>query len=214
MNRLRLFVCGVAAIGLGCKKDATFSEPLPRYAAVTWLNAIPDTMQLDVRVVDIPTNATFMDADFRSGQPFPIALEPGAHQIKVFLSSSADTVAKLFLLDTTFTFAEEQPYFFYLSGRARAGGTRATLTTLAPPTPPAGQYAIRFLNLAPSTAGSIRAIPDTSVAPDLFITARNTLPTGAPAVAGLAYGAMSPYIMVDTGTYRVELLAPGSTDPE
>ena len=213
MNRLRLFVCCMVAVGLGCKKDATFTEPLPHYAAITWLNAIPDTMQLDVRVVDISTNASFMDADFRSAQPFPINLEPGARHIKVFLSSTADSIAKRFLLDTTYTFDESQPYFFYLSGRSRAGGTRATIITLAPPTPPAGQFAIRFLNLAPSTAGSIRAIPDTTAAPDIFITKRNVRPAGAPIVSGLAFGAMSPYVFVDTGAYRVELLAPGSTDP-
>ena len=213
MNRLRLFVCGLVAVGLGCKKDATFTEPLPNYAHITWLNAVSDTMQLDFRIIDIPTNASFMDADFRSAQPFPINLEPGARHIKVFLSSTADSIAKQFLLDTTYTFAADQPYFFYLSGRARAGGARATITTLAPPTPPAGQFAIRFLNLAPSLAGSVRAIPDTSAAPDIFITARKARPTGAPAVAGLAYGTMSPYVMVDTGSYRIELLAPGSTDP-
>jgi len=149
MTRIRLFACCVVAVAFGCKKDATFTEPLPRYASITWLNAISDTMQLDVRVVDIATNASFMDADFRAAQPFPINLEPGARHIKVFLSSTADSIAKRFLLDTTYSFTEEQPYFFYLSGRARAGGTRATITTLAPPTPPAGQFAIRFLNLAP-----------------------------------------------------------------
>jgi len=213
MTRTRLFACCVVAVALGCKKDATFTEPVPRYASITWLNAIPDTMQLDVRVVDIATNASFTDADFRSAQPFPINLEPGARHIKVFLSSTADSIAKLFLLDTTYTFAEDQPYFFYLSGRARAGGARATITTLAPPTPPAGQFAIRFLNLAPSLAGSIRAIPDTSAAPDIFITARNARPAGAPTIAGLAYGTTSPYVFVDTGSYRIELVAPGSTDP-
>jgi len=213
MTRIRLFACCVVAVAFGCKKDATFTEPLPRYASITWLNAISDTMQLDVRVVDIATNASFMDADFRAAQPFPINLEPGARHIKVFLSSTADSIAKRFLLDTTYSFTEEQPYFFYLSGRARAGGPRATITTLAPPTPPAGQFAIRFLNLAPSMAGSVRAIPDTAAAPDIFITGRNGRPTGAPTIAGLAYGAMSPYVFVDTGGYRAELLAPGSTDP-
>jgi len=74
MTRIRLFACCVVALAFGCKKDATFTEPLPRYASITWLNAITDTMQLDVRVVDIPTNASFMDADFRSAQPFPINL--------------------------------------------------------------------------------------------------------------------------------------------
>src|SRR3954471_15075407 len=205
MNRMRLFACAIVLLGLGCKKDATFTEPVPNYAHITWLNAVTDTMQLDVRVVDIPSNASFMDADFRSSLPFPLAIEPGDRHIKVFLSSTADSVAKISLVDTTFTFTEGQPYFFYLSGRARAGGLRATITPLAPPTVPAGQFAIRFLNLSPSLAGSVRAIPDTTAAPDIFITKRNVQPTGIPTVSGLAFGAVSPYVFVDTGAYRVEV---------
>jgi hypothetical protein len=214
MTRLPLFVCCVVATAAGCKKDATFTEPLPSYAHITWLNAVPDTGQLDVRIVDIPTNASFMDANFRSSQPFPLNIEPGQRHIKVFFSSTADSLAKQVLLDTTYTFAEDQPYFFYLSGLARAGGLRATIATLAPPTPSATQFAIRFLNLAPSLAGSVRAIPDTTAAPDLFVLGRDVKPTGAPAVAGLAYGTLSPYVLVDTGsTYHIALTAAGSTDP-
>jgi hypothetical protein len=207
-----LFACCLVVLAIGCKKDATFSEPLPDYAAITWLNAVSDTGQLDVRVIDIATNGNFMDADFRSAQPFPIALEPGAHRIKVFLSRT-DSLASHFLLDTTFTFAGGQPYFFYLRGQTRAGTFGATIVNLAQPTVPAGQFAIRFLNLAPSVAGAVRGVPDTSAAPDVYITARNVRPSGTPTVAGLSYGSVSPYVFVDTGAYRVQLLAPGLTDP-
>ena len=214
MTRFRLFACGLLALAIGCKKDATFVEPLPNYAAITWLNAVSDTGQLDVRVIDIVTAGSgFMDADFRSAQPFPVALAPGAHRIKVFLSSTIDTLASRYLLDTTFTFVGGERYFFYLRGQTRFGTFGATIVNLAPPAPPAGQFAIRFLNLAPSVAGAVRGVPDTSAAPDVFITGRNLRPTGAPAVAGLAYGSMSPYVFVDTGSYRVQLLAPGLTDP-
>ncbi len=215
MTRLRLCVCGVVAVALGCKKDATFTEPRAAYAHIIWLNAVPDTGQLDVRVVDIPTNASFMDADFRSSQPFPLPIEAGTRHIKVFFSSTADSLAKRVFLDTTYTFIENQPYFFYLTGPARAGGIHASITTLAPPTPPAGQFAIRFLNLAPSLAGSIRAIPDTTAHPDLWILGRNVKPGGgAPSVAALAPNAVSPYVMVDTGAnYHIALSATGTTDP-
>jgi uncharacterized protein DUF4397 len=214
MTRLSLFVCCLVAVAAGCKKDATFTEPLPAYAHIIWMNGVSDTGQVDVRVVDIPTNASFMDADFRSTLPFPLNIEPGARHIKVFNSSTADTITSRVLLDTTYTFTDDQPYFFYLSGLSRAGGLRATITTLAPPTPPAGKFAIRVLNLAPSLAGSIRAIPDTTAAPDLFILGQNAKPAGAPSVAGLAYGTMSPYIFVDTGSaYHIALTATGATDP-
>jgi uncharacterized protein DUF4397 len=214
MTRLRLFVCCVAALGLGCKKDATFTQPLPNYAQVTWLNAIPDTGQLDFRVVDIITNGSFMDADFRTSQPFPLALEPGSRRIKVFNSSTVDSIAKKVVLDTTLTFTDGQPYFLYFYGRARTGAKQATLTNVAPPTPPAGQIAIRFLNVANSFAGAPRVIPDTNAPADIFVLGRNVKPSGAPAVAGLAYGALSPYVFVDTAAQlHISLTSPGATDP-
>src|SRR5882672_5122802 len=152
MNRLRLFVCCVVAAGLGCKKDATFTEPIPNYAHITWLNAVSDTMQLDLRVIDIPTNASFEDADFRSAQFFPINIEPGARHVRVFLSSSIDSIAKKVVLDTTYTFVDGEPYSFYVTGRARAGSAqpvRALITNLNVGTPGPGQFALRIVNLAP-----------------------------------------------------------------
>ncbi len=216
MTRLRLFVCCVVAGALGCKKDATFTEPLPRYAHITWANAVSDTGQLDLRIVDIISNASFMDADFRSTQPFPLNIEPGTRHIRVFNSSSVDTIATKVLLDTTFSFVEEQPYSFYLTGFARPGATtplRAMITNLALPTPGTGQFGLRVLNLAPSLAGSIRAIADTAAAADAFVLARNVLPSGAPSIANVAFGAASAYLNLDTGSYRLALTTTGATDP-
>ena len=42
-------ICAAAVAVLGCKKDATFVEPIPEYAAIHWLNAVPDTGQQDMR---------------------------------------------------------------------------------------------------------------------------------------------------------------------
>jgi hypothetical protein len=204
------------ALAVGCKKDATFTEPSPAYAHITWLNAVSDTGQLDVRIIDIPTNASFMDADFRSTLPFPLNIEPGTRHIKVFNSSTVDTIAKKWLLDTSFTFADDQPYSFYLVGFARPGFTpplHAVITNLTPATPGPGQYAIRVLNLAPSLAGSIRTIPDTTAQPDAFILTNNTFPSGAPAFTNLPFNTPSAYVNVDTGTYRLALTATGTTDP-
>ncbi len=216
MNRLRLFACCVVALALGCKKDATFTEPLPAYAHITWLNAVSDTGQLDVRIIDIPTNASFMDADFRSTLPFPLNIEPGARHIRVFNSSTVDSIAKKVLLDTTFTFVENQPYSFQLTGFARPGSTpplHAVITNLTPANPGAGQFAIRVLNVAPSLAGSIRAITDTTAHADAFILGRNVLPSGAPPIGNVAFGSASVYVNVDTGSYRLALTTTGTIDP-
>src|SRR3989441_9612767 len=217
MNRLPLFVCCVVAVAAGCKKDATFTEPLPNYAHINWLNAVQDTMQLDVRIVDIISNASFMDADFRFAQFFPLNIEPGTRHFKVFLSSSVDTMAKRFILDTTYTFAEGQDYAFYLTGQARAGRPRplrAMITNLALPSPGAGKSAIRVVNLAPSLGGALAGtLPDTSAAPDVHILASNGAP-GTPTAASLAYGAATPYVVLDTGAYFVALTAPGTVAPK
>lgn len=216
MTRLRLFACCVVALAVGCKKDATFTQPLPLYAHITWVNAVSDTGQLDVRVVDIPTNASFMDANFRTAQPFPLNIEPGTRHIKVFNSSTVDTIAKKVLLDTTYTFADEQPYSFWLTGLARPGSTyplTAVITNLTPATPGPGQFAMRVLNLAPSLAGSIRTIADTTVGADAFVLGRNVLPSGTPAFSNLDYGQVSAYVNIDTGAYRLALTTTGATDP-
>lgn len=216
MTRLRLFACCVVALGLGCKKDATFTEPLPAYAHITWLNAVSDTGQLDIRIIDIPTNASFMDADFRSTQPFPLNIEPGARHIRVFNSSTVDTIAKKVLLDTTYTFVDNQPYSFQLAGFARPGGTpplHAVITNLTPANPGPGQFAIRVLNVAPSLAGSIRALTDTAAPSDAFILGRNVLPSGAAPITNVAFGSASAYVNVDTGSYRLALTTTGTTDP-
>lgn len=217
MTRLRLFACCVVALALGCKKDATFNEPLPNYAHVTWLNAVQDTMQLDMRVIDITTNGSFMDADFRSAQFFPLNLEPGTRRIKVFLSSTVDTIAKKYLIDTSYTFAEGQRYAFYLTGQARAGRPiplHAVITNLPEVSPGPGQFAIRVVNLAPTLGGALAgALPDTSVAPDVHILPSNGVAV-SPAAASFAYGAATQYVTLDTGAYYIALTAPGVVTPK
>src|SRR2546425_10514054 len=217
MNRLPLFVCCVVAVAGGYKKEATLTEALPNYAHSNWLNVVQNTMQLDVRIVDIISNASFMDADFRFAQLFPLNIEPGTRHFKVFLSSSVDTIAKRFILDTTYTFAEGQDYAFYLTGQARAGRPRplrAMITNLALPSPGAGKIAIRVVNLAPSLGWALAGtLPDTNAAPDVHILASNGAP-GTPSAASLAYGAASRYVVLDPGAYYVALTAPGTLAPK
>jgi len=157
-------------------------------------------MQLDVRVVDIATNASFMDADFRAGASRSRSTSnPARGNIKVFLSSTAVRLRSASLLDTTYSFTEEQPYFFYLSGRARAGGTRATITTLAPPTPPAGT--IRDpLPESGAVDGRLGARdPRHRGRPDIFITGGTDGRREHRAIAGSPTGPCRRMVFVDTG---------------
>ena len=98
MTRIRLFACCVVALALGCKKDATFSEPIGDFASITWANLVPDTGQLDTRVIDIVSNAGLFRAPFRSALIYPTGIEAGTRRIKVFLHSDNPDTAKMFLV--------------------------------------------------------------------------------------------------------------------
>src|SRR6266576_461846 len=212
MNRFASFVCCVALVALaGCKKDATFTEPIGDFASITWANLVPDTGQLDTRVIDIVSNAGLFRAPFRSALIYPTGIEAGTRRIKVFLHSDNPDTAKMFLVDTTFTFVANEPYSFYLAGFARTGMSpriRAVITPATLPTLGAGQFAIRVLNLAPSMAGSTAA--DTTAAVDAWIKPVTAVATGTPEVSNAAFGTVSPYVVLDTGRYAVSLTPTGT----
>src|SRR5712692_10445288 len=206
-------LCGVVLV-LGCSKQKSFVEPSPPLAAITWANAVPDTGQVDMRVVDIVSgNAGFFDVNFRDALTFPQGIEAGQREIKVFMSSTNPVISQTVLLDTTYLFAENGRYGFYVGGFARAGQARALVVSIDLPTPGPTQFAIRVLNLAPSFAGSIRTLADTTAPPDAFLIKGTGLPSGAPQIANVAFRGVSSYVVVDTGRYRIVLASTGTTDP-
>src|SRR5437867_4130030 len=139
MNRFGSFVCCVALVALaGCKKDATFTEPIGDFASITWANLVPDTGQLDTRVIDIPSNAGLFRAPFRSSLIYPTGIEAGTRHIKVFIHSDNPDTAKMFLVDTTLTFIANEAYSFYIAGFARSGMSPSVRVVLTPATVPAG----------------------------------------------------------------------------
>lgn len=215
MTPLRFYaVCVLGVTLAACAKEATFVEPIGPLASITWLNAASDTSQLDIRVVDIPTNAGLFDANFRSILMYPQGIEAGPREIKVFLSSADPTIAQQYLLDTTFNFVEGQRYSFYVAGWARSGLTpplRAVITQANVPTLAAGQIAIRLVNLAPSLAGATPALADTMVAGDAFVRRVDALPGGAPEIQNVGYLGVSNYVTMPAGRYAVGLTGTGGT---
>ncbi len=87
MTRLQFSLCCVLAVAVGCKKDATFSEVQPPQAAVHWIHAVPDTGEMDMRPIDIISNAGLFDAVFRGSTMFYQGIEAGTRHIRVFMSS-------------------------------------------------------------------------------------------------------------------------------
>src|SRR6266850_4734029 len=89
MTRLQFSaICALAAVASACSKEQSFTEPLPPLAAIHWVNAVPDTGQQDMRIVDIVSNAGLFDADFRGSNMFYQPIEAGSRTVRIFNSSS------------------------------------------------------------------------------------------------------------------------------
>jgi len=211
MTRLRFSLCCVLVVAVGCKKDATFSEVVPPQAAIHWLEAVPDTGEMDMRPIDIITNAGLFDAVFRGANMFYQGLDAGTRQIRVFMSSGNPTVTGTPILDTTYAFASPSAYTVIHTGFARTGSTPGRVLWVVPDAaadPGAANVGIRIVHAGVGMANV-----------DVNITrhAADTLPD-APAVANLAYKAIGTYFTrardsVATDSMRVVVTAAGTKTP-
>src|SRR5437773_4423552 len=187
-------VCVLVAVGFGCHGDAVTNSPVLSLAAINFVNGVSDTVAMDFRVVDIVSNAGQFPLAFRGMTLNPIAIEAGTRHIKVFYDTTDVVLAQTVLLDTTYTFTADQHFNFMLFGFARTPPLRALIVQDAtPPAVPPGKVAIRVVNLAPSFAGAVPALADTTVHPDAFVTRMTGLPGGTPDAANLAYRSTSQY---------------------
>jgi hypothetical protein len=202
---------GVVILGIGCSKEKTFTEPLPPLAAIHFLNAVPDTMQMDFRVVDIVSNAGFFDANFRDGNMFYTGIEAGSRQIRVFLSSTNPSIASQVVWDSTLNLTAATNYTLIEAGFARTGQVPARavwVLTDNPAAPGAAQIGLRLVH-----AGAGLGNVDVNVT----LHAADTLPD-TPLLGNVAYGAASAYLTlpVDAAaadSSRVVVTAAGTKTP-
>lgn len=223
-----LILAGASAAVVGCSHDIDGELVTPTVVAgLRYVNLVPDTGGLDIRVIDIVGDApnTF-NATFRTGgQPYGVAITDlpphtavlaGTRQIRAFNSSADPAVASQILLDQTVTFEANQNYTVYLWGNARGGATplSAMVVKDSVPTLTAGQFALRVINLAPTLAGNPAGSAATAV--DIRTGAFNApTPVAAAAFTNVAPGAMSPYVVMDTAPaaatpYRLYATAAGA----
>ncbi len=206
LQRLVLVTLCAASIA-ACERNTSGTpfEPDP-LAAVRFVNAVPDTMAMDYRIVDIATNAGMYDAAFRGNQGFYNPILAGEHTIKVFLSSTDPAITQTVVNETTFNFVEGKSYSFVHSGFMRSGQTPAVAVAIvedAAPTPAAGKIAVRALNLAAGLGGV-----------DVFIgTTISGLPSATAQWANVAFGVFTAYVELDTAAYRVAATGAGTTTP-
>jgi hypothetical protein len=100
----------------------------------------------------------------------------------------------------TFTIVEGQDHTVYAEGGTGGGAITGFMTTDPTPAPPAGQVAVRIVNMSP-TGGAM----------DFFVTAPNAdLSTATPTAANLAYHGESPYVNLAAGTYQIRAVPAGT----
>jgi hypothetical protein len=220
MKVYRLLPVTALALFAGCSGDnvATVITPDP-HAAIRWVNAVPDTMDMDYRIVDIVTNANEASVKYRGSSGAYRALPPGQHRIRVFPAATtaacnSDAVVSQVLLDTTFAFTANHYYTIVHAGYMKSGATphqRLIITDDVFPSATAGTFALRVMNaLGNSGSADVFATPGIATGGSV---------SGTAAFANVAFGATSAYASIptaaahDSSSYRIAATAAGSTTP-
>ena len=207
----------MAAIALGaCSGDSTSAlvKPDP-HAAIRWMNAVPDTMPLDYRIVDIVTNASAASIAYRGTSGQYQQLVPGPHRIRVFLAGTTTagngpSIVTTVVLDTTVTFAANHYYTILHTGYMKAGASphhKLIVLDDVFPAPAAGNVAFRAINANPMAVDVYANVA----------SATGGSVTGTPLFSNIASGAVGPYTSVatatapDTSTYRITATPTGAT---
>ena len=218
MRFTRMLIAGVAVAGLSaCGSDAVTREIAPDpFSSIRWVNAVADTVAMDYRIVDYPSNASEPNLRFGASSGNWRNLPPGAHHIKVFFTNTTaagtdvSVVSQVFV-DTTLTFEVGKKYTILHYGFAKAGATpKQQLVVIedVPPVPAAGQIGLRFINAAPALGSvDVYAIPAAAVGGPT---------SGGAVVTNVAPAAVTGWATlpaVTTNSYRVAATAPSQTTP-
>lgn len=203
-----ILALGVTALGLSaCSNDSgvTDAKPIPPAALIRFINASVDTGTVDFRFVDKVENLpTFLGVGVRGTSGGYQRVSPGARPVRVFVNSTDPVEAQKRLIDTTITLNADTRYTLVYEGAAR--GNQDRLLVLQDPatfpTPPAGQIAVRALNLNPTVGASdVRFAPTDTVKPtmvgaDTIPQPRNVYAALATMITNTPFGAYSPYVNI------------------
>ena len=207
-SRIGLVMAG-ALLATACGEDEGPSlAPTVPLAYTRFINAIPDTVSVDFRFVDLIEYSPFaVQLPFRSFTPYQ-GTAPGARHLKVFTNWGGDSV---FLRHTTVQLGDETPtfeagkyYTIVATGFSRAGQTPALrIQVYEDPIPDAGSnVAFRVVNLG----AGMSAI-------NVGVTAASGDAIPAPTFSNIPYLGASSYVTRATGNawFRVQATS-GATE--
>lgn len=205
LSRFALLAAPLAVAALGaCNDDDVVTATRPPLAGVRYINALPDTGTVDIRMIDqLDYSANTINGNggllFREGTEY-FPTEAKARKIRVFSfqNREATTVSQI-IHDTTITFEANKNYTLLLVGSARAKTARFRVIEDARQNVSAGNVAVRVFNAG---AGAV----DAYVLP----TATTAL-TGTPTFAGVGDLAASAFNNRAAGAFAVRIAPAGST---
>ena len=197
MRFTRMLAAAFVVAGItACESDPTSTEVTPDpFSSIRWVNAVADTVAMDYRIIDVPTNASEPNLAFRASSGAWRNLPPGTHRIRVFFTNTTAagtdvSVVSQVIVDTTLTFEQGRKYTIVHYGFTKAGATPADRLILiedVPPTPAAGQIGLRAINAAPAL-GTVDVFAEPA-------TANSAAPATTPPIfSGLAPAAIANWI--------------------
>jgi hypothetical protein len=220
MRYSKFLMCAGLLLGVAaCSEDAgVTNQPAPGPAAlVRFVNTVPDTGTVDLRFVDFIENLpTLQGVAFRGSSGYYQRVTPGGRAARIFPNSTNPALTAIRLVDTTVALSGDTRYTLLYAGRAAGNQDRlAVLTEPAPPTPPAGNIAIKALHAIVGT-GNV----------DVYVVAVDSAAAATPGdwstvyaarLTNVGYLGMSAYANVPalagTRLYRLIVTPTGSTTP-
>jgi len=199
----------------GCKQDLTGTKTsIPELTYVRYVHAMPDTGEVDVKLVDAVENLNFADPStgftpYRTVSQYT-GIVAGARHFRVFtnMQSTDINVVSQVIFDTTLTLAPKTYYTILHTGFARTGATPHQHFVLLTDTPPAvttSQVAVRAIVTAPGIGPvDVYKTADTATAATL---------TASPTFASVAFGTASSWANFATGAAAFRAFAAGTTTP-
>ena len=203
-----VLACGVSA----CAKDVKgVTHPNPPLAFVRYVNAVPDTFNMDFRAVDqVSYSMPFVNTAFRGlGDGNYQGYQAGSRHIRIFLDPNPPSgvttvdpaVVSTVMVDTTLTLTAGTYYTLLHIGSARTGAAvkeKLWVITDALPTQNSGTVQFRIVNAA-SVQGAV----------DVYASATGTT-TGTPTASALAFQSATTYVSQGVGPIILKMTAPGT----
>jgi hypothetical protein len=193
LKRIVMLAAGLSAL-TACESDETVAPSVPPVGQVRFINAVADTLAVDIRAIDqIEYSPVVADLRFRQGTNYQ-PIEAKSRQFRVFATSRDINVVPNALADMTVDVAANSRVTLLLTGSARnKSSLKLVQINDDASAPPAGMIAVRVVNAA------------TGVINGFFVNAATDPITGTPTAANVAALAQSAYVTRTAGAVAIRV---------